>query len=120
MGRIATPIHFIFSVRHRRVLELLGVLWLLSLADLFFTIWAHRFTAFDELNPIAQAMLSHGTLGALVLFKVLMTGMGTMIFWSVRSHGRAELGLWMIVLVYVALTIRWSHYVHGASMLAGQ
>jgi hypothetical protein len=117
MGRMNFPIYFMASDRHRRVVELLGLLWLLSLADLFLTIWAHRFMAVDELNPIARAMLHRGTLGALVLFKVLMTGLGTAIFWSVRGHGRAELGLWMVVLIYVALGVRWSHILLGASLL---
>ena len=36
--------------------ELIAVLWLLSLADLIFTLWAHLFTHFQELNPIARAL----------------------------------------------------------------
>jgi hypothetical protein len=104
--------------RHRRVIELLGIVWLLSLADLFFTIWAQRFTPFYEINPIARALLHDGATGALIFFKVGLTGIGSAIFWRTRRHGRAELALWGLVLVYVLLTIRWSHYTTGAITLA--
>jgi hypothetical protein len=113
-----TPIAFIDDHRHRRVLELIGILWMLSLADLFFTLWAQRFTAFVELNPLARGLLAAGATGALVCFKLTLTTAGTAIFWRIRRHGRAELALWFVVLAYVALAIRWSQYTHGAVMMA--
>jgi hypothetical protein len=106
--------------RHRRMGELLGILWLLSIADLFFTLWAHRFTAFYEANPIARAMLGAGTIGALILFKLSLTMIGSGIFWRVRRHGRAEVALWAIVGVYVLLAFQWSDYTYGAVMMGTQ
>ena len=106
--------------RHRRMGELLGILWLLSIADLFFTLWAHRFTTFYEANPIARAMLSAGAIGALVLFKFSLTLIGSGIFWRVRRHGRAELALWAVVGVYVLLAFQWSAYTYGAVTMALQ
>src|SRR5438105_12481753 len=100
--------------RRRRIGELLAVLWILSLADLFFTIWAHRFTQFYEMNPIARALLESGAVGLLVWYKLLLTATGSTIFWRTRRHGRAELALWGIVVVYVLLALRWSSYTHGA------
>lgn len=110
--------HFVGGSRHRRVGELLAVLWLLSLADLFFTLWAHRFTQFCEVNPIAQLLLESGALGLLAMFKVAMTLAGSTIFWHTRSHGRSEIALWGVVFVYVLLAFQWSHYTSGAITLA--
>jgi len=103
-------IRLIDEARTRRTVELLLVLWLLAMADLFFTIWAHLFTPFHELNPIASHLLHKNSLVALVIMKIGLTGIGTMIFWGLRKHRRSELALWLVVMVYVALTFRWSDY----------
>ena len=108
------PFILLNESRHRRVAELIGILWMLSLADLFFTIWAHFFTPFNELNPVANFMLSRGLVPSLILFKLVVTAIGTRIFWRLRQHGRAELALWMLVGVYVLLTVRWSNYTTSA------
>jgi hypothetical protein len=96
--------------RSRRVLELVLVLWLLSMADLVFTIWAHHFTAFHEVNPIARALLVQEMVVAVVLFKLALTALGTLIFWWLRHHTQAEVAMWALVAVYVILTVRWSNY----------
>src|SRR5260221_41925 len=101
-GRI--HIRLIDEARTRRTVELLAVLWMLAMADLFFTIWAHLFTPFIELNPVANHLL------LLIATKVGLTGLGTSIFWGLRKHGRSEVALWLVVAVYVALTFRWSDY----------
>lgn len=109
---MSARIHFrlIDEARTRRTVELLTILWLLAMADLFFTIWAHLFTPFIELNPVASHMLTHNRLLLLIATKVGLTGVGTAIFWGLRKHARAELALWLVVAVYVALTFRWSDY----------
>jgi hypothetical protein len=96
--------------RQRRVAELIGIVWVLSIADLLFTLWAHFFTAFHELNPLASYMLKQNLLPSLVLFKLVVTAIGTQIFWRLRQHGRAELALWAMAGTYVLLTLRWSTY----------
>jgi hypothetical protein len=103
--------------RPRRVVHLLSVLWVLSMADLFFTVWAHRFTPFHEANPLARALLN--TPAALVAFKLFLTATGSTIFWRLRPHGRAEAGLWAVVAAYVLLTIRWSQYTAHVIMMSG-
>lgn len=103
-------IPLIDASRTRRTVELLAVIWLLAMADLFFTIWAQIFTPFHELNPFASHLLHHHQLSALIAGKVGLTAIGTVIFWAVRKHTRAELALWLIMLVYVGLTFRWSEY----------
>src|SRR4051812_31992659 len=91
------------DARVRRTMQLLGVLWLLSLADLYFTVWAYRWTPFHEVNPLAQMMLNAGSVGGLVMLKVGLTGLATTIFWCLRRHGRSELALWLMVLAHVVL-----------------
>jgi hypothetical protein len=98
------------DARSRRVGHALLVLWILGAADLVFTIWAHRFTPFLELNPLARVLLTQNALGGLCLFKITLTAFGSLIFWRLREHGRAEVALWAMVAVYFALAIRWSNY----------
>jgi uncharacterized protein DUF5658 len=105
--------------RARRVTQGIAILWLLSLSDLFFTLWAHTFTPFDELNPIAAALLDQGFFGILVTVKLGLTFIGASIFWYLRGHGRAEIAMWAVVLAYLLLAIRWSSYTAGVMALAG-
>ena len=102
--------HWCDARRSRRVGQALLVLWVLGMADLIFTIWAHRCTPFHELNPLARALLMQDALGGLCVFKIGLTALGSLIFWHLRGHGRAEAALWVMVAVYFALAIRWSNY----------
>ncbi len=105
--------------RARRVAELISILWLLAMADLAFTLWAHRFTAFHELNPVARYFLKQGLIPSLILFKLVVTLIGTRVFWVVRRDGRAEVALWAMVGVYVALAVRWGLYTSNPVAMAG-
>jgi hypothetical protein len=100
-----------------RVGQLVAMLWVLSLADLFFTIWAHRFTAFHEVNPVARGLLEHHWLVGLVLMKLTLTYIGATIFWRLRDHRRAEAALWSLVGAYILLALRWSAYTSTAIAL---
>ena len=104
--------------RTRRVVQGICVLWLLSMADLFFTLWAHLFTPFHEENPLAAALLDTDRLAALILMKLILTTVGATIFWRLRNHGRAEAALWLVVVAYVFLALRWSTYTTGVMALA--
>lgn len=105
--------------RTRRVAQGICILWLLSVADLFFTLWAHLFTPFHEANPLAAALLDTDQLAALILMKLILTTVGATIFWRLRNQGRAEAGLWLVVAAYVMLAVRWSTYTTGIMALAG-
>ena len=115
----ALPTRWGEGARARRVTQGIAVLWLLSLSDLFFTLWAHTFTAFDEMNPLAAALLDQGLFGMLVVLKVGLTFLGATIFWRLRGHWRAEAAMWACVVAYVLLAIRWSSYTVGVMALAG-
>jgi hypothetical protein len=103
--------------RSRRVAELIGIVWFLSLIDLFFTLWAHFCTSFHELNPLASYMLKQNLVPSLILFKLVVTAFGTLVFWRIRNYGRAEVALWALVGVYVMLAVRWSAYTTSAMAL---
>ncbi len=101
-----------------RVAHLVATLCILSLADLCFTIWAHRYTDFLEANPIARLLLERNAIAGLVLMKVALTAFAAGIFWRLRRHGRAEAALWAMDAVYVLLMLRWSDYT-AATMTLG-
>ena len=87
MSRILS-IDWVGHAPSRRTGELLLALWVLSIADLFFTVWAHLFTPFKEMNPIADAMLGRGLIPSLVIYKLTVTLLGTAIFCALRDHAR--------------------------------
>lgn len=108
------PIRLNDNRRARRMGELIVAVCLLSTCDLIFTLWAHHFTAFRELNPLARQMLQSGMIGSLVFFKIGLTAMGAMIFWRLRHCLPAEIGIWLVLTAYVLLTFRWSDYTRAA------
>ncbi len=93
-----------------RIAGLIAILWTLSLNDLYLTLWASRYTSFIELNPLANQLLQKQLVPSLIGLKVGLTLIGTMIFWRLRIRRRAEAGLLVVVLLYLCLALRWSHY----------
>ncbi len=53
--------------RSRRFVHLLVVLCFLSFVDLGFTLWAQRFTPFQELNPLGRRLLNDHSTASLIL-----------------------------------------------------
>jgi hypothetical protein len=101
---------WIQDTRTRRTIELIAIVWALALADLLFTIWAQRFTPFTELNPLARPFVQHNDVLLLTVLKIVSTTVSTGIFWFLRRTPRAEWGLWLSVLIYVGLMVRWYYY----------
>ncbi len=99
--------------RQRRIAELLIVLWVIGLGDLWLTLWAHRTTAFLELNPIANLMLARDATTSLVLFKIACMGIATFTLWLTRTTKRCECATWAMTGVYFLLLLRWSDYTAG-------
>src|SRR5436190_22905152 len=114
MSRLVS-IDWVGHTPSRRTGELLLALWVLSIADLCFTIWAHVFTPFQEMNPIADALLGRGLIPSLIIYKLTVTLLGTAIFWRVRHHAKARFALWGLVFVYILLAVRWSDYTNSAA-----
>ncbi|MFN4244139.1 MAG: DUF5658 family protein [Tepidisphaerales bacterium] len=100
--------------RAGRMAFLLAVLWVLSLADLYFTLWAHRWTPFVEGNPLAAKLLGSGMIVSVVLLKLTTTAAASCLFWRVRHYARAEAALWLVVLGMLVLAVLWKQYTMAA------
>ncbi len=103
--------------RARRVGELLVFLWVLGIADLILTLWAHQYTHFFEGNPIARAMLAGMYIPQLVAFKVSTLSVATLAFWTTRCHRLGELALWSLLIVYFCVASQWFDYTADAMAL---
>lgn len=94
----------------RRTAGLLLFLWLLGSCDFLFTVWAQRYTPLQEVNPWASLLLRGHQFASLGLGKCVLTLFGTIVFWLSRDRRLTRLGLWGLVLLHVALMVRWSNY----------
>lgn len=112
--RFRIAIRWIDQCRSRRTFELLAIIWLLSLCDLYFTLWAYRFTVFNEMNPWASQLIRHHQLASLGLTKLILVVGSSAIFWAVRKHRITEMALWGLLVVHVGLIVRWSIYTSNA------
>ncbi len=99
--------------RQRRIAELLVVLWIIGLGDLWLTLWAHHNTAFLELNPLAGLMLARNATTSLVVFKIVCMAIATIALWQARRTKRCELATWAMTGIYFLLLLRWSEYTAG-------
>lgn len=93
--------------RQKRIATFLTALSLMSLIDLILTVWAHNVCHFYELNPFARRLLQVNSIAPLVAAKLTLLAIGVTIFWKLRSYLRAEAGLWLCLIAYIMLTIRW-------------
>lgn len=112
--RFRFGIRWIDHCRTRRTVELLVLLWVLSLCDLYFTLWAYRFTIFTEMNPWASRLIRHHQLASMSLTKLTLVMGSSAIFWMVRKHRVTEMALWGLLIVHVGLIVRWSIYTTNA------
>lgn len=107
-------IRWIDHCRARRAIELLVMIWLLSLCDLYFTLWAFRFTIFNEMNPWASRLMRNHQLASMSVTKLLLVIGSSAIFWTLRKHRVTEMALWGLLAVHVGLLFRWSIYTTNA------
>jgi hypothetical protein len=102
-----------YVVRRRRLLVLLGFVWLLSVFDLGFTLVARALGVLIELNPLANWLMSeHGDV-AVILYKLGLMGTGTIMLWACHSAKLTESAAWFLLIVYALLSVRWYSYYHG-------
>lgn len=98
--------------RHRqaRVAAVLAAVVLLSLADLYMTLVHLLNFGLLEGNPVARAIMEHGSPAALIMWKLLTTGFAVgVLFWA-RRRWTAELGAVFCCLAMVWLLVRWTAY----------
>ena len=89
----------------RSVFVSVGLIAVLSLFDLTWTILASQAGQMSELNPIGSRLISDPE--QLVIFKVLATLVGCGLLFALRRHRSAQQACWWMCLTCVVLTFRW-------------
>lgn len=101
--------------RPSRVMFLLSLVVLLSMADLYLTIlFVRDGGGFPEANPVARAIMQLQSIPLLIGWKLssVITTVG--ILYLIRRTRSAEIGAWVCFLVLGWLTIHWGQYVAEA------
>ena len=111
---IRAPLPLWDGHRGRRTSHLIALIAGLSICDLAFTLWAHQFTRFHELNPLARALLQGEMTTTLIGLTLSLTCFGCAVFWRLRDRWGVEVGVWAVALAYVLLTFRWADYTVAA------
>lgn len=98
------------SCRSQRVLIILVGVVLMSLGDLYMTLQYLLHFGMLESNPLARAMIHHGSPWVLAAWKLctLMLAVGILVF--ARRRLSAELGTLFCCGVMAWLTVRWIDY----------
>lgn len=106
--------------RALRVWMLLGVIVLLSVADLYMTLAHLRSAGMGEDNPLARFVMSYGSPVLLGAWKAACVCLACLILIVARFRHSAEIACWVCCCVLTALTIRWAHYSTEASAFTSQ
>ncbi|QOJ01266.1 MAG: hypothetical protein HRU70_12540 [Phycisphaeraceae bacterium] len=106
------------TARPTRVSLVLLAVAMVSLLDLDLTLHYAGTTGMIEHNPIARELLATGSVGLVVLWKVLTAGLAIGILYAHRRHRSAELGAWLCLAIMLWLTARWVHFNSEVSLLA--
>ena len=100
---------FRWLTRSRRVLLLLGAVWVLNLFDLGYTVLESTRGSFIEMNPIAAPLLTAPTYG-LVLYKAGLVLTSSTILLALRRHRLVEMSCWFLLVAYLYVAVRWVVY----------
>jgi hypothetical protein len=95
-------------VRSRRVLMMLTFLWTVNLLDLILTLVALRLGNFQELNPLADALIHSPPL--LTLFKISLVSFATGVFFLFRRRRVTEMACYGLSGVHTGLLFIWLLY----------
>lgn len=95
-----------------RIGILLGLIVLLNLVDLAYTLYAHRAGQLNELNPIAANLFAMDMEQGVVCLKALSLLVGISLLWRLRNNPWTAGGCWVLVTVYTLLTFQWICWMH--------
>jgi len=96
------------AARRRRILLLVGILVALNALDLAFTVLAYHHGVLEETNPFARMLLVGGTPG-IAAYKLVLVAVGIYPMLRYRTHRVVELGAILGIVLYLTVTLRWSH-----------
>lgn len=92
--------------RSHRVVILVLAIWVINSFDLMLTLLSHQQGMLDEENPLANYFLKQG-IASLVLYKAGMVLIGSYSLLRFRHTRIAEMGAFIVVMVYALLAVRW-------------
>lgn len=98
------------SRRSSRVWLLTAAIVLMSVADLLITLTYLRSSGMFEGNPVARWVISHGSSGLLVVWKLGSVLLACAVFAKFRRRWSTELACWGCCLVLVWLLVQWKAY----------
>lgn len=99
-----------FKDRACRVWMLLAGVAAISVADLIMTLTYATSVGMIEMNPIAHAIMSTGSVWLVVLWKFATAGLGIMILCRFRRQAAAEIASWLCFVGMVMLLIHWMSF----------
>ncbi len=103
--------------RPGRVTALVGVIVVLSLADLYLTLLYLRTVGMGEANPLAHLILQYCSVEALAAWKILTVLLATVILLALRRVRCAEVAAWGCAIGLCVLTVHWYRYSRDVSQL---
>lgn len=104
--------------RANRVVLLLWAILLMSLGDLALTLTFATSTGMVETNPIARAVMSHGSTAAIIIWKLATVAVCIIILYIFRARRASELAAWICFFVLTALSFHWMGYANRVALLA--
>lgn len=101
-----------FRPEHRphRVVVLLAAVVLLSLGDLYMTLIHLLNFGMLEGNPLARAIMEHGSPAAVVIWKFVTVGFAVGVLYWARRRWAAEAGALLCCCILAWLTVQWVGY----------
>ena len=100
---------FRWLTRPRRILLLLGAVWVLNVFDLGYTLLEATRGSFVEMNPVAAPLLAAPTY-VLVIYKAALVTASSAVLLLLRRHRVVEVGCWFLLAVYLYVAARWILY----------
>lgn len=106
--------------RSTRVTVLLGIVVVLSLADLYMTLMHLTTIGMLEANPLARWLMRNFSPAAMIVWKLLTVCIACSILASIRTKRIGELAAWLCVAVLIWLMARWNIYAESLASLSAE
>lgn len=107
--------------RSWRVAILVAMIALVSVADLYLTLFYLHNGGMAEGNPIARWVMRYGNPWTLGLFKVVLVGFTCTVLWKFRERRTTEVAAWICCIAMGLLCFQWRHYTeHVAEAVMNQ
>jgi hypothetical protein len=99
---------WLFATRPRRVVFALGLIWILNVFDVVFTLLAFRIGEFREGNPLAREFVYAGE--SLIAYKVMTVGLASLLLILLWRRKLTEIACWAGFGGYLLLSVLWAAY----------